>query len=102
MAGRLGHRTMEMNGRSTVSYLVCTPRVPFFVLISVGLEAKGLLAFQGRRGITSVVRRHFRPVIFGVETVRESPAFEYVMQPNFLGSQVLEMAVFQVMNFSGM
>ena len=31
---------MEMNGRSTVSYLVRTPRVPFFMLISIGLEAQ--------------------------------------------------------------
>ena len=53
MTGRPGH--MEMNGRSTVSYLVRTPRMPFFMLILAGLEAIGLLAFQGRR------------VIFGVE-----------------------------------
>ena len=33
---------MEMNGRSAVSYLVRTPRVPFFMLILIGLEAKGL------------------------------------------------------------
>ena len=36
---------MEMNGRSTVSYLMRAPRVPFFMLIFVGPEAKGLLAF---------------------------------------------------------
>ena len=29
MTGRPGHRTMEMNGTSTVSYLMRTPRVPF-------------------------------------------------------------------------
>ena len=67
MTGRPGDGTMGMNGRSTVSYLVRTPRVPWFVLISVGLEAKGLLAFQGLRGIASVVRWNLRPVIFGVE-----------------------------------
>ena len=59
---------MEMNGRSTVSYLMRTPRVPFLMLILIGLEAKNSLAFQGRRGITSVVRWNLRPVIFGVET----------------------------------
>ena len=58
---------MEMNGRSTVSYLMRAPRVPFFMLILIGLEAKGLLAFQGRRGIASVVRWNLRPVIFGVD-----------------------------------
>ena len=47
---------MEINGKSTVSYLVRTPRVPFFMLILIGLEAKNLLAFQGRRGIASVIR----------------------------------------------
>ena len=46
---------------------VRTPRVPFVMLILIGLEAKGLLAFQGRRGIASVVRWNVRPVIFGVE-----------------------------------
>ena len=66
MTGRPGHRTMEMNGKSTVSYLMRTPRVPFFMLILVGLEAKNLLVFQGRRGIASVVRWNLRPVIFGV------------------------------------
>ena len=70
MTGRPGHRTMEVNGRSTVSYLVRTPRVPFFMLILIGLEAKNRLAFQGRRGITSVVRWNLRPVIFGVESTQ--------------------------------
>ena len=62
-----GHRTMEMNGKSTVSYLVRTPRVPFLMLILLGLKAKNLLAFQGRRGIASAVRWNLRPVIFGVD-----------------------------------
>ena len=31
------------------------------------VEAKGLLDFRGRRGITSVVRLNLRPVILGVE-----------------------------------
>ena len=70
MTGRPGHRTMETNGKSTVSYLVRTPRVPFFMLILIGLEAKNLLAFQGRRGIASVVRWNLRPVIFGVEALK--------------------------------
>ena len=65
--GMTGHRTMEMIGRSTASYLVRTPRVPFFMLVVIGLEGRGLLAFQGRRGIASVVRWNLRPVIFGVE-----------------------------------
>ena len=66
MTGRPGYRTMEMNGRTAVLYLVRTPRVPFLMLILIGLEATGLLAFQGRRGIASVVRWKLRPVIFGV------------------------------------
>ena len=67
MTGRPGHCTMEMNGRSAVSYLVRTPRVPSFMLILIDLEAMGLLAFQGRRGIASVVRWNLRPVFSGVE-----------------------------------
>ena len=71
MTGRPGHRAMEMNGnygRSAVSYLVCTARMPFFMLVLIGPETKSLLAFQGRRGIASVVQWNPRPVIFGVET----------------------------------
>ena len=49
-----------------MSYLVRTPLVPFF-MFCFGLEAEGLLAFQGRRGIVSVVRWNLRPVIFGVD-----------------------------------
>ena len=51
MTGR-PDRTMEMSGESTASYLVCTPCVPVFWLVLIGLEAKGLLDFLGRRGIT--------------------------------------------------
>ena len=64
IAGRPGHRTMEMIGRRTALYLVHTPRISFFVLALIGLEAKGLLAVQERRGIASVVRWNLRPVIF--------------------------------------
>ena len=55
MTGRPGHCTMEMNGKGTESYLARTPRVPFSVYF-IGLEAKGLLDFQRRRGIASIVR----------------------------------------------
>ena len=47
MTGQPGHRTMEMNGRSTMSYLVCTPCVPLFMLILIGLEAKGFFRPPG-------------------------------------------------------
>ena len=46
-AGRPGHRTMKINGRSAVSYLVRTPRVAFFLLILKGLEANGAFSFPG-------------------------------------------------------
>ena len=55
------------NGRSTVSYLVRTPHAPFRMIVLIGLEAKGHIAFQARRGIASVVRWNLRPVIFGVD-----------------------------------
>ena len=44
------------------------PPRTLFMLVLIGLEAKNLLAFQGRRGIAFVVRWNLRPVIFGVET----------------------------------
>ena len=56
MTGRPGDRTMGMNGRSTASYLAHALCVPVFLLVIIGLDAKGRLDFQGRRGITSVVR----------------------------------------------
>ena len=63
MTGRPGDCTMEMNGESTASYLSRTLCVPVALHLLIGLEAKGLLDFQGRRGITSVVRWNLRPVI---------------------------------------
>ena len=38
-----------------------------FMLSLLGLETEGLLDFQGRAGITSIVRWNLRPVIFGVD-----------------------------------
>ena len=40
---------------------------PSVVLMFIALEAKGLLDFQGRRGIACVTQWNLRPVIFGVE-----------------------------------
>ena len=76
---------MEMNGRSTVSYLARTPRVPFFMLIFIGLEAKGLLAFQGQCGITSVVRWNLRPVIFSIKSRALSLAMFHATRGIFSG-----------------
>ena len=68
MIGRPGDRTIGMNGGSTASYLARTLLHPcLFCFCFLGLEAKGLLDFQGRRGITSVVRWNLRAVVFGVD-----------------------------------
>ena len=64
---------MEMNGGSAASYLARTPCVPVFLLVLIGLEAKGPLDFRGRRGITSVVRWNLHLVIFGVDNPRRRP-----------------------------
>ena len=50
MAGRPWDHTMEMNGRSTASYLEHTFRFPVFLLILIGLEAKELLDSRGNVG----------------------------------------------------
>ena len=42
------------------------PCVPFFVLCLVGVETEGLLDYEGRAGIISIVRWNLRPVMFGV------------------------------------
>ena len=40
---------------------------PCFVLCLIGVETEGLLDYQGRAGIISIVRWNLRPVIFGGE-----------------------------------
>ena len=71
MTGRLGDQTMEMNGEEVPSLPYRTSRAPLappcFLLVLIGLETKGLLDFQGRRGIASVVQWNLCPVIFGVD-----------------------------------
>ena len=51
-------------------------RVPFFMLVLIGPETKSLSAFQGRRGIASVVRWNPRPVIFGVDLAQCEKSYE--------------------------
>ena len=68
MTGRPGHRTMEMIGGSSASYLAHTPcGIPCFVLCLIGMETEGLLDYQGRAGIISIVQWNLHPVAFGVE-----------------------------------
>ena len=67
MTGRPGCRTMEMIGGSSVSYLTRTPCVPLFCASLLRVETEGVLDYQGRAGIISIVRWSLRPVIFGVE-----------------------------------
>ena len=55
MTGRTGHWTMEMNGGSSAPYLACTPCVPLFVHCLIGVETEGLLDYQRRAGIISIV-----------------------------------------------
>ena len=72
----LGHQAMEMNGGSSVSYLARTSCVPSFCTL-LGLETEGLLDYQGRAGIISIVRWNLRPVIFGVEfSLQKKPVNE--------------------------
>ena len=67
MTGRPGYRTMEMIGGTSAPYLACTPCIPLLVHCLIGVETEGLLDYQGRAGIISIVRWNLRPVIFGVE-----------------------------------
>ena len=43
---------------------------PCFVLCLIGVETEGLLDYQGRAGIVSIVRWNLCPVIFGVDNLR--------------------------------
>ena len=51
MTGRPAHRTMEMNGGSSVPYLARTLAFPCSVQCLIGVEAEGLFDYQGRAGI---------------------------------------------------
>ena len=51
---------------------------PCFVLCWIGMETEGLVDYQGRAGIISIVQRNLRPVIFGVDhrvLTRQFPVF---------------------------
>ena len=63
---------MERNGGSSASYLGCTLCVPCFVLCSIAVETEGLLDYQGRAGIISIVRWNPHPVIFGLGALKET------------------------------
>ena len=41
---------MEMNGGSSAPYLACTPCVPLFCALFLGVETEELLDYQGRAG----------------------------------------------------
>ena len=56
-----------MNGGSAASYLARTPCAPLLILCLVRVETEGLLDYQGRAGIISIVRWNLHPVIFGVD-----------------------------------
>ena len=60
---------MEMIGGSFASYLARTPCVTLFCVLcsKKGVQTEGLLDYQGRAGIISIVRWNLRYVIFGVE-----------------------------------
>ena len=94
MTGRPGHWTMEMNGGTSASYLACTPCVFLFVYCFIRVDAEGLLDYQGRAGIISIVRWNLRPVIFGVDTsqLRNSPGTLFNLNfrdVNFYGALLL-------------
>ena len=65
MTGRSGRRTMDMNPVVPHSRPL-RPLVLYFVSF-IQVEAEGLLAYQGRAGIISIVRSNPCPVIFSVK-----------------------------------
>ena len=58
---------MEMIGGSSVSYLARTPCVPLSSILFKRVETEGLLDYQVKAGIFSIVWWNLRPVLFGVE-----------------------------------
>ena len=72
MTGRPGtgqwKRLEEVPRRTSLAPLA----PPCFVLCFIGMETEGLLDYQGRAGIISIVRWTLRPVIFGVELLTSS------------------------------
>ena len=66
LTGRPGCWTMDMSGGSSASYLARTPCVPLFCTSLNGMETEGMLGYQARAGIMSILGWKPRPVIFGV------------------------------------
>ena len=56
-----------MNGGSSVSYLACTPCVPWFCTSFIGVEAEALLDYQEQAGVHFHCTVEPSPGIFGVE-----------------------------------
>ena len=56
-----------MNGGTSALYLTRTLAFPCFALCLIGVETEGLLDYEGRTGIISIVQWNLRPVMFGVE-----------------------------------
>ena len=55
-----------MNGGNRTSHVPLA--FPCFLHCLIGVEAEGLLDYQGQAGIISIVRWNLRPVIFGVDS----------------------------------
>ena len=87
VTGRPGYRTMEVPHRTSLVPLAS----PYFLLCLIGVETEGLVDYQGRAGIISIVLWNLPPVIFGVENAGKG------LHEEFRG--VLEAPKFFVLNF---
>ena len=77
---------MEMNGGSSASHLARTPYVPLFCAsLLLRMETEGVLDYEGRPGIMSIVRWNLRPVIFGVDESPPPRNPKYPLKREFYG-----------------
>ena len=76
---------MEMNGGVPCRTSLVPHCFPLFCTL-LGVETEGLLGYQGRAGVISIVRWNLRPVIFGVERIAQRSTFESGHRPVGWGS----------------
>ena len=95
MTGRLGYRTMELNGGSSALYLACTPSDPLFCTFFPRGGKRRAFRLPGA-GIISIVRWNLRPVIFGVELALKSYFFTSIWGAHKTGCDIDTFVLFFV------
>ena len=80
-AKSVNRQTLENVVRNAASEFTRRTAIASLASLRIGVEAEGLLDYQGRAGIISIVRWNVRPVIFGVEICFPGRARPVILRP---------------------